>query len=770
MAKSKPKVIKTEKQLAAEQRRLKALAVKRAEQRAITDRVRELCDDVNSIGKNSLKATFELGFAFQEAATLLKGSFGVWVKHQCQIEPRTVLGYRKVAVRLGAHKGVLLETNLTPSAAVVLASAPDATIERVVASLASDRRISVAEMKLAIREQPNEPDTVIGMKAFRKAAREHAAEVTRKLEKLSAALASTERDPSFDIVDAARSLHTQLMAMASGSDPQDANRNTVRALANAVGKLKISSNPEDLGVAASLVQDQIDHLHSAPPMNSVPQESETMTATIKPEPLSRLQDSLFGSVFKHGLTAFEVCAGGGGQAAGLAKAGFKHVGMLEREAGPCKTLRAVFGPEHVIEANLVGYEPGDVGPIDLLAGGVPCQPFSQAGKRKGKDDDRDCFPEALRLVKSLKPRAVMLENVTGLLGPAHDPYRLSILRKLSKMGYEAEWRVVHCTDFGVPQDRKRAILVAFNDKAAMARFKWPVSAGNYAEMPYTMAEALASVLTARGFELPQDLVDRLDRTAPTVIGGSLKKASPDFGQPKSREVWGKIDFAVSRWGDYAPTHDHVGELMPTNKVIAALQGFSPKWPFQGSKRDVYRQIANAFPPVVALHLGCAIASALTGEEFHPEAQRRYEGRHYVITPDSLRRKGGPVAAPSHVERQPEGQRKTLPLALLRETSSMSDPSWAEGDVLDIDYSALRRKFGPWPENMWKHQRQYGAPVGALTESDYAPYEGNDREETEAEHFVQYWVDPEAWRAGRLPEPKTAVTNDAVSESEATIAD
>src|SRR5215210_3009844 len=132
-----------------------------------------------------------------------------------------------------------------------------------------------------------------------------------------------------------------------------------------------------------------------------------------------------------GLRAIEICAGAGGQALGLEKAGFNHIALVEIDGWAVETLRRNRPAWNVIgsptsDATRSGSCVGDVrlfsakrwaGQIDLLAGGVPCPPFSRAGKQLGATDTRDLFPEALRLVEECRPRAVLIENVRGLLDP-----------------------------------------------------------------------------------------------------------------------------------------------------------------------------------------------------------------------------------------------------------------------------------------------------------------------------------------------------------------
>lgn len=135
------------------------------------------------------------------------------------------------------------------------------------------------------------------------------------------------------------------------------------------------------------------------------------------------------------LTAIELCAGGRGQALGLEMAGFCHVAAVEFEPIYCATLAANRPQWKVITGDIRNFSPDEYSGIDLLAGGVPCPPFSIAGKQLGADDERDMFPAALRIIERIRPRAVMLENVPGLASARFKDYRNGLLTKLSKFGY-----------------------------------------------------------------------------------------------------------------------------------------------------------------------------------------------------------------------------------------------------------------------------------------------------------------------------------------------
>ena len=191
------------------------------------------------------------------------------------------------------------------------------------------------------------------------------------------------------------------------------------------------------------------------------------------------------------FTSLELCAGGGGQAIGLESAGFEHVGVVEYEAQFCQTLRINRPQWKVIHQDIREFDGGNYDGVDLLAGGVPCPPFSIAGKRLGGDDQRDMFPTALEIIKKAKPRAVLLENVPGFATAKFEDYRNNLLRTLAKMGYKPEWKVLHASDFGVPQLRPRFILVALRP-ADEFFFRWPTGSENQRLVGETLIDLMAA--------------------------------------------------------------------------------------------------------------------------------------------------------------------------------------------------------------------------------------------------------------------------------------
>jgi len=150
-------------------------------------------------------------------------------------------------------------------------------------------------------------------------------------------------------------------------------------------------------------------------------------------------------------TAFEMCAGAGGQALGVEQAGFDHVGLIDSDLHCRNTLLLNRPGWNVLHGDLGKLDGAPFKGIDLLAGGLPCPPFSKAGKQLGENDERNLFPVALRLIEEVRPKAIMIENVRGILDNTFDPFRDAFARSLNRLGYRGEWKLFNASEFGVSQ-------------------------------------------------------------------------------------------------------------------------------------------------------------------------------------------------------------------------------------------------------------------------------------------------------------------------------
>lgn len=318
------------------------------------------------------------------------------------------------------------------------------------------------------------------------------------------------------------------------------------------------------------------------------------------------------------LTSLEICAGAGGQALGLERAGFDHVAVLELDQHACATLRKNRPKWNILEEDVHKFHAHKFSGLDLFAGGVPCPPFSKAGKQLGFLDDRDLFPQALRLIGECKPKAVMLENVRGFLDPKFAGYRSNIQRELEGWGYTVFWKLLHASDFGVPQLRPRTLLIALKEPYA-SNFKWPdpVTAS-----PRTVGKTLSKEISKNGWKGARTWSQKANKIAPTLVGGSKKHGGPDLGPSRAKEAWAKLFVDGKGVADEAPDPGFKGMPRLTVPMTAMIQGFPLSWKIVGKKTNAYRQVGNAFPPPVAEAVGKSIASALNGSPSKPKKASR----------------------------------------------------------------------------------------------------------------------------------------------------
>ena len=306
------------------------------------------------------------------------------------------------------------------------------------------------------------------------------------------------------------------------------------------------------------------------------------------------------------LTSVEICTGAGGQALGLEMAGFAHNAVVEIDHHACETLR--YNSEwNVIEADLHGWNPSGYEGVDLLAGGVPCPPFSKAGRQLGGDDERDLFPVALDLVDVIDPKAVMLENVRGLLDPKFAEYRAGVESRLADR-YQVSWKLLSASDFGVPQLRPRVIMVAIRHDQGI--FSWPEPEGP----TVTVGEALKKLMARNGWRGANAWAKKANKIAPTLVGGSKKHGGPDLGPTRARAAWLALGVDGRTIAEEAPPAGFTGIPRLTVEMAARLQGFPEEWHFIGKKTHAYRQVGNAFPPPVAEAVGLQIAKAIAGAD------------------------------------------------------------------------------------------------------------------------------------------------------------
>jgi DNA (cytosine-5)-methyltransferase 1 len=335
-----------------------------------------------------------------------------------------------------------------------------------------------------------------------------------------------------------------------------------------------------------------------------------------------------------GLSAVEICAGAGGQSLGLELAGFRHKLAVELDGNACETLRANHPEWDVRQGDVADpdvWDPAEFSGVDLLAGGVPCPPFSIAGRQLGATDERDLCAWAVELAGRMRPRALLLENVRGLSMPRFSAYRQHVKDRLRDLGYWSDWQLLQASDFGVPQLRPRFVLVALRDKDA-PWFEWPEPR----PCTETVGSLLRELMAGNGWAGADAWAERASGIAPTIVGGSKKHGGADLGPTRAKAAWKLLGVDAMGVADEAPGPSAPVNHLPklTTDMVARIQGWvgpEYKWTFTGRKTSRYRQIGNAFPPPVARAVGQAIANALN----HKGGRKRLTDMREEITHDRL---------------------------------------------------------------------------------------------------------------------------------------
>jgi DNA (cytosine-5)-methyltransferase 1 len=261
----------------------------------------------------------------------------------------------------------------------------------------------------------------------------------------------------------------------------------------------------------------------------------------------------------------------------------------------------------VIEQDLKTFNGSSFKGVDIISGGLPCPPFSVAGKQLGTKDERNLFPPMIRLVDEVRPRAVMIENVRGILDPSFADYRHYIASELLKLGYQPGWKLMNASDFGVPQLRPRVVFVAVR-KEYSEHFEWPEKLN---AAPKTVGEVLYDLIASNGWRNAKPWSRVASAIAPTIVGGSHKHGGPDLGPTRARQAWSILGVDGLGLANEAPPPDFLGMPRLTVRMVARLQGFPDDWQFSGGKTASYRQVGNAFPPPFARAVADNLRACLT---------------------------------------------------------------------------------------------------------------------------------------------------------------
>ncbi len=329
----------------------------------------------------------------------------------------------------------------------------------------------------------------------------------------------------------------------------------------------------------------------------------------------------------------ELCAGAGGLALGLERAGFEHVALIEKNRNATATLRVNRPHWNVVEADVrkVDFTQYRDRGIDLLTGGLPCTPFSTVGQKMGRYDKNDLMREGVRAVREIAPKAFMFETVEGFLHSRHADYVAFLLREFSKAGYSTEIHRINARDYGVAQNRSRIMLVGLRKDLA-GRFRMP---RKFPELSTNVGVALADLIGENGWAGAEEWLQAMrhrDYRSDTIRGyqGSAREGEAIRS--------GNQQLRYAPPAKAAPTDDEALKkgFVPglTNEMRARLQGFPEDWHFVGGIGAVADQIGNAVVPAVGQAMGLAMSSALQGWEIDWGAMMGGKGpvRRAIVPP------------------------------------------------------------------------------------------------------------------------------------------
>jgi len=310
------------------------------------------------------------------------------------------------------------------------------------------------------------------------------------------------------------------------------------------------------------------------------------------------------------LSLFTGCAG---LDLGFEAAGCETVAAVDLDFESCKTLRYNRPNWAVFEGDIREYNP-NLSDIDLVIGGPPCQGFSSAGKGDPKDPRNFLWKEYMRVVERVKPRALVLENVSALTHKKNGDHLSGIMDALAVQGYNFTYGVLNAADFGVPQARRRLVVIGLRD--GVPTLPEPTHIG----MHRTVWEAIADLDDESLFDeefshVPPKhaahVASRWSKLAPGETDPNYRRARLDPDKPAT---------TIRAGGGYGPRGDHLAGFHPpihpfkprqlTVREAARLQSFPDDWLLKGSKTAQGRQIGNAVPVLFAEAIGKHVVGML----------------------------------------------------------------------------------------------------------------------------------------------------------------
>lgn len=335
------------------------------------------------------------------------------------------------------------------------------------------------------------------------------------------------------------------------------------------------------------------------------------------------------------MRALDLFSGPGGLSLGMKAAGIEPIASVEKSKDAVETYSAHTPSAQHFRSDIrkISFEPYR-GKVDIVFGGPPCQPFSTGGLRQGVADSRNMFPEFIRALREARPDAFLAENVPGLATNSRKQYLAELLHEFERVGYNLVWQVVSAADYGVPQKRRRLIIVGMRKGSFW--FPKPTHGPEAAE-PHVASNTVID--KARPLGEPPDCPvvyakypdPRRNPYAGHVYNGGGRPI--DLAGP-CHTLLASAGGYKTHWVDtldIAP--DYAAHLMEggqpregavpgarrlTPEESALIQTFPADMWFAGSRSSKYTQIGDAVPPMLGKALGDALRAQLEGSSVSPD--------------------------------------------------------------------------------------------------------------------------------------------------------
>lgn len=316
------------------------------------------------------------------------------------------------------------------------------------------------------------------------------------------------------------------------------------------------------------------------------------------------------------LKIVSLFSGAGGLDLGFERAGCDVLVCVDNDHESCKTLRYNRPDWNVFEGDIREFVP-EMRDVDIVVGGPPCQGFSSAGKGDPNDPRNFLWREYFRVVNAVKPRAIVLENVSALTHGRNGDHLSGIMAALEESGHHFAMGVLNAADFGVPQARRRLIVIGLRD--GIPTLPEPThSPENHVTVKDAIGD-LESNFDPEFNHVPPThaphVAARWDKLAPGETDPNYRRARLDYDKPS---------VTIRAGGGYGPRGDHLAGFHPpihptqprqlTVREAARIQSFPDDWILQGSKTAQGRQVGNAVPVGLAEAIAKHVVSLLRSAE------------------------------------------------------------------------------------------------------------------------------------------------------------